>query len=287
MDSKGKGAVLITGASTGIGRACALSLDQWGYKVFAGVRRIEDGQSLQQKGSDKIFPLMLDITDSTQISKAVGVVTEVLGPHEGLSALVNNAGIVMAGPLESLPVADLRRQFEVNVIGHIAVIQAFLPLILLKEKGRIINICSAAAFFAAPFLGAYAASKFAMAAATDSIRRELSFRGIKVSIIHPGYTETSIWDRGYDQADRLLASLSPDAKDVYASPFSAGRELLDRGRHVAIPPEAVARRLKHAIESRHPKTRYLVGTDTCVVAIAEKLLPACIGDWLVRKLLTK
>lgn len=286
MANKDKGAVLITGASTGIGRACALSLDRWGYKVFAGVRRTEDEESLQQEGSEQISPLMLDITDSDQISRAVGVVTETLGPHEGLCALVNNAGIVMAGPLESLPVPDLRRQLEVNVIGHIAVTQAFLPLIL-KEKGRIVNVGSTAAFFAAPFLGAYAASKFAMVAVTDSMRRELWLRGIKVSIIHPGYTETPIWDKGYDQADRLLSFLPPDIRDVYAGPFSAGRGFLDRGRHVAIPPEAVARRLRHAIESRRPRARYLVGTDTHVLAIAEKLLPAGLGDWLVKKFLAK
>ena len=279
-----KGSVLITGASTGIGKACALLLDRSGYRVFAGIRKEKDGQRLQAEGSGNILPVILDITDADQIAKAVETVTDALGPGKGLAGLVNNAGIVMAGPLEFLPIDNLRRQLEVNVIGHVAVIQAFLPLIQ-KGCGRIVNIGSTAAFFAAPFLGAYAASKFAMEAVTDSLRRELLPRDIFVSIVEPGYTETPIWDKGYDQADQLMAGFAEPAKDLYVNPFNKGRKFLDKGRHQAISPEVIAKAVCRAIESKRPKTRYLVGTDTHVLALAAKFLPDRLGDWLTRKFL--
>ncbi len=284
MVERRKGSVLITGASTGIGKACALLLDRSGYRVFAGIRKEKDGQRLQTEGTGNIFPITLDITDADQIAKAVETVTDALEPGSGLAGLVNNAGIVMAGPLEFLPIDSLRRQLEVNVIGHVAVIQAFLPLIQ-KGCGRIVNIGSTAAFFAAPFLGAYAASKFAMEAVADSLRRELLPRGIFVSVVEPGYTETPIWDKGYDQADQLMEGFAAHAKDLYVNPFNRGRKFLDKGRHQAISPEVIAKAVSRAIGSKRPKTRYLVGTDTHVLALAAKFLPDRLGDWLTRKFL--
>ena len=286
MAEQQKVAVLITGTSTGIGRACALLLDRSDYQVFAGVRTVEALESLQREASGSLMPVILDITDAEQIAKSVETVTKALGPDRGLCGLVNNAGIVVPGPLEFLPIDSLRRQLEVNVIGHLAVTQAFLSLIL-KGRGRIVNIGSTAALFAAPFLGAYSASKSAMKALTDSLRRELLPRGIFVSIVHPGYTETPIWDKGYDQGDQLMAELPAYAQDLYADAFYTGQKFLERGRHHAIPAQTVAKAVRHALSATRPKTRYLVGADARLLYIASKFLPDRLGDWVVGKVLAK
>src|SRR6266568_4897165 len=166
------GSVVVTGASTGIGEACALRLDRRGFRVFAGVRREVDGGALKQKASSRLTPILLDVTDASSIKSAAAAVVAALG-EEGLSGLVNNAGIAIAGPLEFLPIDELRRQFEVNVIGQIAVTQAFLPL-LRKGHGRIVNMGSIAGKSALPFTGPYCASKFALEALTDSLRNIVS-----------------------------------------------------------------------------------------------------------------
>ena len=279
---KNQGPVLVTGASTGIGRACALLLARSGHRVFAGVRRETDGHRLQELSGGRIEPVLLDITDSQQISEARTKVAQDLEIKGGLAGLVNNAGMVVAGPLEFLPVEELRKQFEVNVIGHVAVTQAFFPLIR-QAGGRIVNIGSTAAFFAAPFLGGYAGSKFAVSAVSDAMRREFGLRGVWVSLVQPGYTETPVWDKGYDQAEKLLDALPEEARETYVDAFCAGKAFLDRGRHTAIPPEAVARRVRHALVSRWPRRQYLVGTDTYVLALAQKFLPAVVADRLVRR----
>src|SRR5712691_5002789 len=179
------GAVVITGAASGIGEACALHLDKLGFCVFAGVRREVDGAALQGKASERLTPLLLDVTDAASIRFAVEIVaTGVV--ETGLAGLVNNAGITVAGPLEFLPVSELRRQLEVNVIGQVAVTQAFLPL-LRRGQGRIVNMGSLAGRIATPFIGPYHASKFAMEALTDSLRMELRRWGMHVSLIEPGF----------------------------------------------------------------------------------------------------
>src|SRR5258708_33287478 len=175
--------VVATGASTGIGEACALRLDRRGFHVFAGVRREVDGGALKQKASGRLTPILLDVTDASSIKSAAAAVAASLD-EEGLSGLVNNAGIAIAGPLEFLPIDELRRQFEVNVIGQIAVTQAFLPL-LRKGHGRIVNMGSISGRLAFPLLGPYAASKFALRALTTALRMELRPWGIPVSIIEP------------------------------------------------------------------------------------------------------
>jgi NAD(P)-dependent dehydrogenase (short-subunit alcohol dehydrogenase family) len=166
-----KGAVVITGASTGIGEACALHLDKLGYRVFAGIRKATDGESLRRRASARLVPLRLDISDETEVGLAARNVVEALGDG-GLAGLVNNAGIVVGGMLEFLPLDALRRQLEVNVVSQIAVTQAFLPS-LRKARGRMVNIGSVSGLISSPFSGAYAASKFALEALTDSLRMEL------------------------------------------------------------------------------------------------------------------
>lgn len=287
MEGTKKGAVLVTGASSGIGKACALVLAQAGYRVFAGVRQEAVAHCLQLEGLGRITPILLDITRSEQIAAAVDAVKDALGNESGLYGLVNNAGIVVSGPLEYLPIEGLRRQLEVNVIGHVAVIQAFLPLILRGGGGRIVNIGSAASFFASPYLGAYAASKFAMEAITDTLRREFIGRKVAVAVVEPGYTETPIWDKGYDQGDQLMEQLPKPARDIYLKGYQKGRKFLDLGRRYAVSPQKIAAAVHHALESEHPKLRYVVGADAHFLNFANRFLPVRLGDWVVRKFLER
>jgi NAD(P)-dependent dehydrogenase (short-subunit alcohol dehydrogenase family) len=284
MMKQGKGAVLITGASSGIGKASALLLDRSGYRVFAGVRREQIAESLKAEASELMTPVILDIAEPEQIAGAVDTVRESLRDDVQLAALVNNAGVAVVGPLEFLPIEELRRQFEVNVIGHIAITQAVIPL-LLKGKGRVVNISSAAAYFALPFLGGYCSSKTALDAITDVLRRELLIRGISVTTVAPGFTETPIWEKGYDQMDKLMDDLPGLAQDLYGKAYQAGRKFFERGHKTAVAPEKVAKRVLRAVESRHPKTRYTVGFDTYLLALAGNFLPDRLGDWITQKVL--
>src|SRR5688500_3137446 len=186
----GRGAVVITGASTGIGHACALDLDSHGCHVFAGVRREEDAERLR---SERAFiePVRIDVTDADSIASARDRVGEAVGAA-GLAGLVNNAGIAVPGPLEHLPIDELRRQLEVNLVGQVAVTQAFIPM-LRTSRGRIVNIGSIGGRVALPMLGPYAASKHAIEGVSDSLRRELPPWGIEVSVVRPGPIATEIW----------------------------------------------------------------------------------------------
>lgn len=284
MMKEEKGAVLISGASSGIGKATAILLDRSGYRVFAGVRKEQAGESLKAEASELLTPVILDIAEPELIAAAVATVRESLGDGVQLAALVNNAGVAVVGPLEFLPVEELRRQFEVNVIGHVAVTQAVIPL-LLKGKGRVVNISSAAAYFALPFLGGYCSSKTALDAISDVLRRELLIRGILVTTVAPGFTETPIWDKGYDQMDKLMDDLPDFAQDVYGKAYKAGRHFFEKGHKTAVPPERVAQRVLRAIESSYPRTRYLVGLDTYLLAIAGKFLPDRLVDWITQRIL--
>lgn len=183
--------VVITGASSGIGQACALRLHQSGFHVFAGVRAKADAQTIRLRGEQRLQPLFLDVTISESIAAARETVEASVHPG-GLSGLVNNAGIPLGGPLEFLDLDDIRCQFDVNFFGAISVTQAFLPL-LRRARGRIVNMSSSGGLLALPFMGPYAASKFAMEAISDSLRVELKPWGISVSVVEPGAIATPIW----------------------------------------------------------------------------------------------
>jgi len=276
-----KGTVVVTGASTGIGRSCALRLDRLGFQVFAGVRKDSDGKALKQKAKGGLIPLLIDVTEEASITAAAQAVGNAVG-EDGLAGLVNNAGIVVPGPLEFLPLADLRSQIEVNVIGQVAVTQAFLPL-LRKGRGRIVNIGSIGGRLSTPFLGAYNASKFAMEALTDSLRMELKPWGISVSIIEPGNIATPMWEKGQGAADVLLEKLTPEAHELYDPAVGALREVAEKQAREAIPPSAVARAVVHALTAEKPKTRYLVGSDARLQAVVARLVPDRMRDWLVAR----
>ena len=276
-------AVVITGASTGIGAACALHLDRLGFVVFAGVRKSEDGVALQKAGSDRLVPLELDVTDRTTIQKSHAVVFEAT-KDRGLFGLINNAGIAVVGPLEAVPISDLRQQLEVNVIGQVAVTQAFLPLIR-QARGRIINMGSIAGRAATPLMGPYSASKFALEAITDALRLEVQQWGIHVSIIEPGAIATPIWNKSAIEAAERETAIETELRALYKPVVAAVRKVVGEASKRAISPDAVAKVVEAALTSPNPKTRYLVGTDAKLRALMAKLLPDRISDKLLTAIL--
>lgn len=254
---------LITGTSTGIGRACARWLDEQGFRVFASVRNEEDAAALRATSSDRLTTLLLDVTDVASIRVAAERVADAVGPA-GLDGLVNNAGVVVSGPLEFVPLEKLRHQFEVNVTGQVAVTQAFLPL-LRQARGRIVNIGSIGGRSVLPFAGAYCASKYALEALTDALRMELKAAGIEVVIIEPGGIATPIWEKGAD------AEVPEGAAEAYGPALDVMRGAVRRMATEGMPPEAVARVVHNALTVRRPKTRYLVGRMAYVRLLLQKL----------------
>jgi NAD(P)-dependent dehydrogenase (short-subunit alcohol dehydrogenase family) len=276
--------VVITGASTGIGEACALHLDRLGFLVFAGVRKEADGERLRAEASERLTPIILDVTDGQQIAAAAETVKAVVG-DAGLAGLVNNAGIALAGPLEFLLLDELRRQLEVNVVAQIAVTQAFLPLLRLG-RGRVINMGSVGGRSTLPFLGPYQASKHALEALTDVLRMELVPWGIEVSIIEPGNVATPIWEKSIAVADEARKQLPPQAEELYGRSLDAIRKgAALAGKH-GISPDAVAAVVEHALTAEKPKTRYLVGREARIRALVQ-LVPDRIRDRLILRQLSR
>jgi NAD(P)-dependent dehydrogenase (short-subunit alcohol dehydrogenase family) len=274
--------VVITGASSGIGRACALHLDQLGYRVFAGVRKPGDGSALQETASSRLTPLILDVTAADSIGAAQGVVARAAGAN-GLFGLINNAGFALAGPIEFQSVDDLRQQLEVNLIGAVSVTQAFIPL-LRQGRGRIINMSSIAGVAAMPFLGNYAATKSALEAVSDALRVELRPWGIAVSIVEPGDVQTPIWRKGLEAADKMLAAWPPQAFVLYGPMVEMMRKMAQGER--GIPPDEVAKVVGHLMRAKAPRARVLVGNDAKLVAMIERM-PAPLRDWLIARQLPK
>lgn len=272
---------LITGASTGIGRACALELDRLGFRVFAGVRSEEAAERLRAEASDRLAPVRLDVTDVEQIAAAAGEIAAASGAA-GLAGLVNNAGIAVPGPWELLPIDALRQQLEVNLIGQAAVTQACLPL-LRQGRGRVVNISSVNGGMAVPYLGAYSASKFALEAFNDSLRSEVRKFGIRVSSVAPGAIATPIWDKSFGVADRLSAGLSAETAALYQSDIEAMRRSAARSARGAAPVERVVRAVVHALTAKRPKTHYYLGWDVRFCFKCLKMTSDRFRDWIVRK----
>jgi len=275
--------VLITGASTGIGATCATRLHRLGYRVFAGVRKPEDGERLRAATSERLRWIRLDVTDGNQIDDALRDLEAVLGAR-GLDALVNNAGIAVGGPLEYLPPAELRRQLEINVVGLHAVTQAFLPLIR-RARGRIVHMGSISGRIASPFTGPYAASKHAVEALTDALRLELAPEGIRVAVIEPGQIDTPIWEKGLAEAATVAARIPPEGMARYAQRLKVLQWVVKSAPKRSSPPDAVADAVIHAIESDAPRTRYVVGLDAKLRLWLTRLLPDRMMDGLVLSML--
>lgn len=266
-------AVLVTGASTGIGRAAALYLSSRGFRVFATARNPADVRDLDG--------IRLDVTDEASIADAAAAVERELG-DQGLFGLVNNAGITVSGPLEFLELAEIRRQFDVNLFGQIAVTQSFLPL-LRRAKGRIVNLSSISGRVAPPMLGPYAMSKFALEAFSDALRRELEPWGIEVSVIEPGAIQTPIWDKGIESSKERADRLPARARELYGENMDATRERARRMSEIAVPPERVAESVHRALTAERPRTRYLVGSDARIAARLAWLFPDRLLDRVLRQ----
>lgn len=272
--------ILITGASTGIGAACALRLAARGLPVFAGVRRAADGAALQAHYPALITPVTLDVTDEASIDAALTVIRAATG-ERGLGGLVNNAGIAIGGPLELLPMSELRRQFDVNVFGVVAVTQACLPL-LRMARGRIVNMGSIAGRVALPFIGPYSMTKSALKAMTNSLRLELDAAGIDVIVVEPGAIATPIWKKSTAEADALQATLQHDALAHYGAHLDCIRRVIGEAEQHAIPADAVARAVERALTEARPRTHYLVGNDAKARAALAAVLPQSALDRLHR-----
>ena len=278
--------MLVTGASTGIGRATALRLSHNGYRVYAGVRKPEGGERLQAEASGELYPVQLDVTVQTDVDKVAARLEAELGAA-GLYGLVNNAGIAVTAPLEHLPLDALRQQFEVNVFGVLSVTQACLPLLRRTKgriKGRTVMVSSVSGRVGLPLVGAYCASKFALEGLSDALRRELAPWGLPVSVVQPGQIATPIWQKSQRRADELAASMPPEAGEHYSEAIAKLRNQVERGGTKGISPERVAAVVAKALASQRPRPRYAVGVDSRLGLALARLLPDRLLDWLIRRL---
>jgi NAD(P)-dependent dehydrogenase (short-subunit alcohol dehydrogenase family) len=265
-------AALVTGASSGIGRACATHLASRGFAVLAGVRNVADAPPNTE-------PIRLDVTRAEDIAAAA----ERVGTS--LHALVNNAGIAVNGPIEVVPVEDWRHQLEVNLVGQVAVTRALLPA-LLNARGRIVNMSSISGRNALPLLGPYAASKFALEAFNDSLRREVGPHGVKVACVEPGIIVTPVWAKSRATGEGLVDTMPADARRRYETMLNAVRGFAERAERDGLPPEAVAEVVGHAVTARRPRTRYVVGREARVRVALGRLLPDRAMDALIRRVIT-
>jgi NAD(P)-dependent dehydrogenase (short-subunit alcohol dehydrogenase family) len=270
------GTVVITGASTGIGRATALRLARGGFDVLAGVRREEDGAAL--RGEDgRIEPVLVDVTDAGQVA---GLAERVAGAP--LAGLVNNAGIAVAGPLEGIPLDEVRRQYEVNVFGLLAVTQALLEPIR-AGHGRIVNIGSIGGRVNTPFVGPYSSSKAAVRSLSAALRRELRPWGIRVALVEPGALDTPIWRKGEQGAEQTIGALSERVRTLYARQLEA---LVAATRKIAAgasSPDDAAQAVEHALTAARPRTLYTVGREARIQGALHSVLPARTFDALVAR----
>jgi NAD(P)-dependent dehydrogenase (short-subunit alcohol dehydrogenase family) len=268
--------VVITGASSGIGKATALHLASLGFRVFAGVRKTKDAEALKHDGGPGLVPLEIDVTKTESVNRAAEIVRASL-EEGGLDGLVNNAGIAIPAPVEYITDDVLRRQFEVNVFGQIAVTQAFLPLIR-KVRGRIVNVGSVGSHIALPFGGALCGSKGAFSLLSDSLRLELRPYGIHVSLIEPGAIHTPAVDKTLGDAEAVLRSMPPEGVARYGEKL---REFMRRGHERETngsDPLVVAEAVHHALTARRPRVRYPVGADARTLVTLPRILPDRLLD---------
>ena len=273
--------IVITGTSTGIGKACALHLDKLGFNIYAGVRKQSGGDNLKKEASDRFIPIVLDVTDENSISMAASIIEKETGGE--IYGLVNNAGIGIGGALEVTPVDEIRKLMEVNVIGLLAVTRAFIPM-LRKNKGRIINIGSTSSLLSFPGASVYCASKFAVRAITDSLRMELKPFDMKVILIAPGAIESEIWSKGKAYKEKLRKTISPEISQLYAPLIKFGEKI--HAEMKKIPADEVAKDVAHAFTSSKPKYYYIVGKDAKSAANAAKF-PKSLFDWILLKRIQK
>lgn len=273
MTSNSDQAILVSGASSGIGKASAGALLGAGFRVFACVRSDSAAEALERDlaadANGRLRTLRLDVTHPEQIRSAVTTVEAAVG-ERGLWGLFNNAGIAVAGPIECTPVDELRRQFEVNVFGQVAMTQAFLPL-LRRARGRILNTGSIAGFGTVPGLGPYSMSKHAMEALSDALRRELRPWRIEVSLLEPGSIATAIWSKGADAFEANLKSPPPGLVELYGPLMRTLNQFAAQSARDASPVSVVTKDVVHAFTAARPRTRYCKGHSTGMRKVLRRL----------------
>jgi len=274
---------LVTGASTGIGYACAAALAERGFHVFAGVRNDADAERTRGEGRGQIEPIRLDVTNSQHIADARAYISGVVG-KAGLRGLVNNAGIGVVGPLEFIPLEDFELQLNVNVKGLLAVTQAFLPL-LRVASGRLCFISSTNGFLSAPFTGPYSASKFAVEALGDALRIELAPWKIRVSLVEPGAVATPIWEKSKASTEAMLARMPAECEALYGKAIDKIRSEVEKLSRNAAPVSSVSRCVVHAMTAKRPKTRYRCAKGATPAWILARWLPDTWRDAIISKVM--
>jgi NAD(P)-dependent dehydrogenase (short-subunit alcohol dehydrogenase family) len=268
--------VLVTGAARGIGRAATLRLASGGWDVFAGVRRAEDGEALAAAAGDgSVVPVSLDITDADQVA----ALDDALPAR--LDALVNNAGIVVGGPVEGVPLDDLRRQLEVNLIGQVAVTQAVMAR-LRASRGRVVFVSSLSGRVATPMTGPYNASKFALEGLVDALRMEVRPWGVGVVLVEPAQTDTDMWRDADSSLDESVAALAPEHRELYAKHIAGWRKSIPRSQRMASSVDGVAAAIEQALTARRPRARYVVGLGPRVQGAMASLTPTAVMDAVLR-----
>ncbi|HVJ95067.1 MAG TPA: SDR family NAD(P)-dependent oxidoreductase [Labilithrix sp.] len=284
MTRKSQGAiedrvVVVTGASSGLGRAMALHLDSLGYRVYGGVRNAAAGDELRREATPRLRTVLVDVTDEESVHAAAAQIAGERPADSGVFAIVNNAGVCVASPLECVKMDRLRHQLRVNVVGPILMSQAFLPLLRRTSGSRIVNVSSGMGKVAMPYLGSYAAAEFGKEAASASLRRELARHGVAVSIVAPGAVKTPIWEKVSEEGAADLESLEPWAQEAYGRSFAGLlRVNAMRARASTTTPTDVARTVARVLAASRPRARYTVGVDSWLSSVASRVLPDGVFD---------
>lgn len=268
--------VLVTGASRGIGRATAARLAASGWQVYAGVRQSTDGESLAAEAGSGITPVLLDVTDPEHLA----ALDEVL--PDRLDGVVNNAGIVVGGPLEAVPLDELRHQLEVNVVAQVGVTQAVLPR-LRSAKGRVVFVSSVSGLVVTPVMGPYNASKFALEAVADVFRLELAPWGIRVVSVLPAQTDTDLWRTADQVLETATAAMDPTQRELYAEHIEGLRRAIPKSQQAAVPVDLAVKTIERALTAARPRARYVVGTGPRAQVAAARMLPTSAVDAALRK----
>jgi NAD(P)-dependent dehydrogenase (short-subunit alcohol dehydrogenase family) len=268
--------VLVTGAGRGIGRSIAEHLASRSWDVIAGVRTQQDADSITGANPQRISAVILDVTNDEHVERLV----DALPPR--LDAVVNNAGVVVAGPMEAVTTADWRKQLEVNVIGQLAITRAVLPR-LRSSGGRVVFISSVNGQLAFPLMGAYCASKFALEAAAEALRMELRPWGVSVVVIEPAQTDTDMWHTAPDMVAETEAALTPANRELYARHIAGFKKRIPLSQKMAVPPGKVSAVVERALTTGRPRPRYVVGTGPKLQAALLTKLPIAVRDRMLRK----
>jgi NAD(P)-dependent dehydrogenase (short-subunit alcohol dehydrogenase family) len=278
-----EGAVLVTGAASGIGLATALALARAGHRTFAGVHREHEVEALTARGEPLLTPFVLDVTDAASVAAAVETIRAATG-DAGLAGLVNNAGIGTAAPVELVDLGSVRTMFEVNVFGLVAVTQAMLPL-LRAARGRVVNLGSVGSEITMPFAGALCASKHAVAALNHAMRMELRPWGIEVVLVEPGSINTAAVEHLKADADRFVDAMTPTGRALYGSAYRTAMDKAVERESKGSPPEAVAEVIVRALTTDRPRTRYAAGAHARLLLTLARTVPDRLLDRLRLKIL--